>query len=76
MSGTSAKARSGAGVGPEGQLAQRTSARLISCWRSKCSVPRGCCSPLEVNRHSSSVFYEESQVCTVKNDLFISQALC
>lgn len=32
MSGTSAKARSGAGVGPEGQLAQRTSARLISCW--------------------------------------------
>lgn len=31
MSGTSAKARSGAGVGLEGQLAQRTSARLISC---------------------------------------------
>lgn len=31
-SGTSPKARSGAGLGPEGRPAQRISARLISCW--------------------------------------------
>lgn len=33
MSGTSLKARPEAGLGPEGRLSWRISARLISCWR-------------------------------------------
>lgn len=39
MSGTSPKAGPGAGLGPEGRLSWRISARLISCWRL---VAEGC----------------------------------